>query len=205
MKKKLRIVFIVLCALICLNSLVGCDWFDYGEKHMIAYMDAIESECKEYSVVDENVEGSCSFINARTPDNIEVQNKNVSIEKIKYGYGKGYNIKIEETEIVLDAEYLIANSETFNKIVKLWDDYVWDNREAGYYKIDVNSIDISVNYLVNYDDQIFVCAYYIPPSNLLDWRGRIPLCAFRFDVTDYSLGYVGYSKEYYQNSFLVKN
>lgn len=203
MKKKLRVLLITICVLICLNLLVGCNWFDFGEKHMIAYMDAIESECKEYSVVDENVEGSCSFFNTRTPDNIEVQNKNVSIEKIDYG--KGYNVKVEETEIVLDADYLIANSETFNKIVKLWDDYVWDNREAGYYKIDVNSIDISVNYLVNFDDQIFVCAYYLPQSNLLIWRGCIPLCAFRFDVTDYSLEYVGYSKNYRQNSYLVKN
>lgn len=202
MKKKLRVIFIALCALICLNSLAGCDLIHSGKKEMVAYMDAIESECKDYSVVDEDVKGSCSFFNARTPDNIEVQNKNVSIEKIDYG--KGYNVKVEETEIVLDADYLIANSETFNKIVKLWDDYVWNN-QAGYYKIDVNRIDISVNYLVNFDDQIFVCAYYIPPSNLLIWRGRIPLCAFRFDVTDYSLEYVGYSKNYRQNSYLVKN
>lgn len=204
MKKKLRVVFIALCVLICLNSLVGCDLLDSGKKEMVAYMDAIESECKDYSVVDEDVEGSCSFFNAQTPDNIVVQNKNVSIEKIKHEYGKGYNIKVEETEIVLDADYLIANSETFNKIVKLWDDYVWNN-QAGYYKIDVNSIDISVNYLVCFDDQIFVCAYYLPQSNLLIWRGCIPLCAFRFDVTDYSLEYVGYSKNYRQNSYLVKN
>ena len=204
MKKKLRVVFIALCVLICLNSLVGCDLLDSGKKEMVAYMDAIESECKDYSVVDEDVEGSCSFFNAQTPDNIVVQNKNVSIEKIKHEYGKGYNIKVEETEIVLDADYFVANSETFNKIVKLWDDYVWNN-QAGYYKIDVNSIDISVNYLVCFDDQIFVCAYYLPQSNLLIWRGCIPLCAFRFDVTDYSLEYVGYSKVYNQNSFLVKN
>ena len=205
MKKKLRVVFIALCALICLNSLVGCDWFDYGEKHMIAYMDAIESECKEYSVVDELPEDTKDDALYIKDGNVEVQNKNVSIEKLKHV--TGYNIKIEETEIVLDADYLIANSETFNKIVKLWDDYVWDNREAGYYKIDVNDIkDILIGCWI-FDDQFFVSVYYYryTGTGLEDWRGGIPCCYFRFDVTDYSLEYVGYSKKYRRRSYLVKN
>ena len=203
MKKKVRVVFIALCALMCLNSLVGCDLIDSGEKEMIAYMDTIEPECKDYSCVEEEPAGY-EYLSVKD-GNIVVQDKNVSVEKIDYE--KGYNIKIEETEIVLNADYFVANSETFNKIVKLWDDYVWDNLEAGYYKIDVNDIkDMLIGCWI-FDDQFFVSAYYYryTGTGSEDWRGGIPCCYFRFDVTDYSLEYVGYSKKYRRRSYLVKN
>ena len=165
-------------------------------------MDAIESECKEYSVVDELPEDTKDDALYIKDGNVEVQNKNVSIEKLKHV--TGYNIKIEETEIVFDVDYLIANSEAFNKIIKVWDDYVWDDLEAGYYKVDVNDIHISCRI---FDDQFFVVVHYLVPNNnlIIDWRGCIPDCYFRFDVTDYSLEYVGYSKKYRGRSYLVKN
>ena len=206
MKKKLRVVLITICALICLNLLVGCEWITNfwvnGRKHLFSYMDAIESECKEYSVVDELPEDTKDDALYIKDGNVEVQNKNVSIEKLKHV--TGYNIKIEETEIVFDVDYLIANSEAFNKIIKVWDDYVWDDLEAGYYKVDVNDIHISCRI---FDDQFFVVVHYLVPNNnlIIDWRGCIPDCYFRFDVTDYSLEYVGYSKKYRGRSYLVKN
>lgn len=206
MKKKLSVILIATCALICLNSLAGCEWITNfwvnGRKHLFSYMDAIESECKEYSVVDELPEDTKDDALYIKDGNVEVQNKNVSIEKLKHV--TGYNIKIEETEIVFDVDYLIANSEAFNKIIKVWDDYVWDDLEAGYYKVDVNDIHISCRI---FDDQFFVVVHYLVPNNnlIIDWRGCIPDCYFRFDVTDYSLEYVGYSKNYRQNSYLVKN
>ena len=201
MKKNLKVVFIALCGLICLNSLVGCNLFDSGEKEMIAYMDTIEPECKDYSCVDEKPAGY-EYLSVKD-GNIVVQDKNVSVEKIDYE--KGYNIKIEETEIVLDVDYFIANSETFNKIVKLWDDYTTGskNSEVGSFKVNVNHIEIDGLRL--FDDQLFVYVCDQPGASIINWRGCVPLCAFRFDVTDYSLEYVGYSKEYHRRPYLVKN
>ena len=201
MKKKLRVVFIALCVLICLNSLVGCNFFDSAEKEMIAYMDTIEPESKDYSCVDEEPAGyECLSVK---DGNIVVQDKNVSIEKLKYV--TGYNVKIEETEIVLDVDYFVANSETFNKIVKMWDDYTTGSKNSvvGSFKVDAKQIEIDSLRL--FDDQLFVYVCYQPGASIINWRGRIPLCAFRFDVTDYSLEYVGYSKEYHRRPFLVKN
>ena len=201
MKKKLRVVLITICALICLNLLVGCNFFDSAEKEMIAYMDTIEPECKDYSCVDEEPAGyECLFVK---DGNIVVQNKNVSIEKIDYE--KGYNVKVEETEIVLDVDYFVANSETFNKIVKMWDDYTTGSKNSvvGSFKVDVNQI--KIDSLRLFDDQLFAYVYAQPSASIINWRGCIPLCAFRFDVTDYSLEYVGYSKEYFRRPFLVKN
>ena len=201
MKKKVRVVFIALCALMCLNSLVGCDLIDSGEKEMIAYMDTIEPECKDYSCVEEEPAGY-EYLSVKD-GNIVVQDKNVSVEKIDYE--KGYNIKIEETEIVLDVDYFIANSETFNKIVKLWDDYTTGskNSEVGSFKVNVNQI--KIDGLRLFDGQLFVYVYDQPGASIINWRGCVPLCAFRFDVTDYSLEYVGYSKEYHRRPYLVKN
>lgn len=204
MKKKLRVLLITICVLICLNLLVGCEWITNfwvnGRKHLFSYMGDIESECKDYSVVDEKPAGyECLYVGN---DEIVVQNKNVTIEEITQW--KIYTVKIEETIIELDVDYLIANSEAFNKIIKVWDDYVWDDLEAGYYKVDVNDINISCRI---FDDQFFVVVYYLVPNNnlIIDWRGCIPDCYFRFDVTDYSLEYVGYSKKYRGRSYLVKN
>ena len=173
-----------------------------GQKYIIKYMDAIESECAEYSVADELNEEAKSATLFIRDESIAVQNKNVGAEKMEDS--KGYNIKIDETEIALDVDYFIANSETFNKIVKLWDDYERD-KEVGKFKVDVN--DICISYLAVFDNQVFVDVYYYPQAwaGLGRWLGCIPYCTFRFDVTDYSLEYVGYSKNYNQYSYLIKS
>lgn len=194
------IIIIALPTAVILGTLKSAA--DEGQKYIVKYMDAIESECAEYSVVDELDEESKSATLFISDENVAVQNKNVSAEKMEDF--KGYNIKIDETEIVLDVDYFLKNSETFNKIIKLWDNYE-RNKEIGKYKVDVN--DICVNYLAVFDNQVFVNAYYFPQKDagLGKWLGCIPNCTFRFDVTDYSLEYVGYSKNYGQLSYLVKS
>ena len=172
-------------------------------KYTVNYMDSIESECADYSVTNELDRGakeSYLFIGFGNEEkSAVVQNKNIVAEKAEKP--KCYNIKIGETEIVLDANYFVKNSATFNKIVKLWDDY-----KEGV-SIDIN--EINVNNLLVFDDQLFVFVdNERPPATVnlcvFGCNGNMPTCAFRFDVTDYSLQYIGYSDESYKLPYPIK-
>lgn len=214
MKKKLRVVFIALCALICLNSLVGCNYLPYidkwldslgnrkspSEKYMIEYMDSVETECSQYRIIDDKEEGSERIDGMETPADLTIHDKEVHLEPVYTEKNEldYYLIKLGENEIKFTADYFIANSAAFSKIVKIWDDY-----EDGEYKVDVDKIIIGCFFV--YDGELFVRASRIISQKLKDWTACIPRTYFCLDVSDCSLKYVGYSKTRSSTVYIKKN
>ena len=214
MKKKLRIVFIVLCVLICLNSLVGCNYLPYinkwldslgkwkrpPEEYMIEYMDSVETECSQYRIIDDKEEGSERIDGMETPADLTIHDKEVHLEPVYTEKNEldYYLIKLGENEIKFTADYFIANSAAFSKIVKIWDDY-----ENGEYKVDVDKIIIGCFFV--YDGELFVRASRIISRKLKDWTACIPRTYFCLDVSDCSLKYVGYSKTRSSTVYIKKN
>ena len=214
MKKKLRIVFIVLCVLICLNSLVGFNYLPYinkwldslgkwkrpPEEYMIEYMDSVETECSQYRIIDDKEEGSERIDGMETPADLTIHDKEVHLEPVYTEKNEldYYLIKLGENEIKFTADYFIANSAAFSKIVKIWDDY-----ENGEYKVDVDKIIIGCFFV--YDGELFVRASRIISRKLKDWTACIPRTYFCLDVSDCSLKYVGYSKTRSSTVYIKKN
>ena len=214
MKKKLRVVFIALCALICLNSLAGCNYLPYidkwldslgnrkspSEKYMIEYMDSVETECSQYRIIDDKEEGSERIDGIETPADLTIHDKEVHLETVYTENDEfDYNlVKLDGKEIKFTADYFIANSAAFSKIVKIWDDY-----EDGEYKVDVDKIFIGCFFV--YDGELFVSASRIISRKLKDWTACIPWTYFCFDVSDCSIKYVGYSKEMNGIDYITKN
>ena len=214
MKKKLRVVFIAICALICLNSLAGCNYLPYidkwldslgnrkspSEKYMIEYMDSVETECSQYRIIDDKEEGSERIDGMETPADLTIHDKEVHLEPVYTEKNEldYYLIKLGENEIKFTADYFIANSAAFSKIVKIWDDY-----ENGEYKVDVDKIIIGCFFV--YDGELFVRASRIISRKLKDWTACIPRTYFCLDVSDCSLKYVGYSKTRSSTVYIKKN
>lgn len=204
----------MLCALICLNAFVGCDYLPYinkwldslgkwespSEKYMIEYMDSVEIECSQYHITDDKEEGGGRIDGMKTPTDLTIHDKEVHLEPVYTENDEfDYNLlKLDSKEIKFTADYFIANSAAFSKIVKIWDDY-----EDGEYKVDVDKIFIGCFFV--YDGELFVSASRIISKKLKDWTACIPWTYFCFDVSDCSLKYVGYSKEMNGIDYITKN
>ena len=104
-----------------------------------------------------------------------------------------YQYQIDDQTIEITIDYFKAQSEAFNEILKMWDEY-----QDGIQKVDIGPIFV-------FDDEVFVCASYTPPKWFSDWRGKIPLTLYHFDINDYSLKYAGYFDSYFFNGYICKN
>ena len=214
MKKRLKLILLTLCMIICVNSLAGCNYLPYidkwldslgkrkspSEKYMIEYMDSVEIENSGYRIIEDKEEGSERIAGMETPADLTIHDKEVHLESVYTEKNEfDYNlVKLDGNEIKFTADYFIANSAAFSKIVKMWDDY-----EDGEYKVDVDKIFIGCFFV--YDGELFVSASRIISRKLKSWTACIPWTYFCFDVSDFSLKYVGYSKEMNGIDYITKN
>ena len=64
---------------------------------------------------------------------------------------------------------------------------------------------INIGPLFVFDDELFICCSYTPSLWWVNWKGKIPLTMYRFDIKDYSLQYAGYFSSYTFNGYICKN
>ena len=196
MKKTIKVVSLILSLLLIFVSGSGCVKHK-GEDHMKKYMNSIELEYTGY-YISHGQEDDCMDISEgiqQFPVETTIREKNIVITKID-GYKLGYNLVIDEQEFEITVDYFKYQSEAFNKILKMWD---------GYKGIEENSQEIWIEYILIYNDEIFICASRRKAMWSVDWRGQIPLTLYHFDIDDYSLKYAGYFDNYTFNGYICKN
>ena len=126
-----------------------------------------------------------------------VQEKTVSLainHQMDEKFGNCYSIviTIDNEEILIDHEYLKSNSETYNRIIKMWESDGWEE------------IIPEVVSVVVYDNNLFIAISRINREFVYSWKCRIPAIVFHFDMCDYSIKYAGYYGRLEEKVYLYK-
>ena len=123
MKKRLKLILLTLCTIICVNSLAGCNYLPYinkwldslgkrkspSEKYMIEYMDSVEIEYSQYRIIDDKEEGSERIDGMETPADLTIHDKEVHLETV---YTE--NDEFDYNLVKLDGKEIKFTAKTIN-------------------------------------------------------------------------------------------
>lgn len=198
MKNRIFITFLtslLVCIFLCVGfGCSGCDTFR-RESYMQQYMNSIELEYDGYYLSNEEKDECAKVIGIQLPATISLKDKTLYVDVLEDESFKGYTVQIDNQTIEITIDYFKSQSEAFNKALKMWEGYEDEGQQ-------VQNIDIGPIFV--FDSEVFVCASYIPPKWIVDWRGKIPLILYHFDINDHSLQYAGYSDRYIFNGYICK-
>ena len=194
-KKRIKTVKTLLCfiLIVCFS---GCA--NSSEKHMKKYMNSVALECEGYYISNEEEEGGLRIAGMQLPATVNLREVTLYINDSKNEEQEfdGYIIQINDQTIEITVDYFKSQSKAFNKILKMWD---------GYIDLEQNPQKINIGPLFVFDDELFICCSYTPSSWWVNWKGKIPLTMYCFDINDYSLQYAGYFSSYTFNGYICKN
>ncbi|MBR5388622.1 MAG: hypothetical protein IK147_04090 [Clostridia bacterium] len=206
MKKKVKVISLTLCLVLCVSFLTGC----YADERKFLYkkMDEFEIECNEYKLIqsDEELDSEqYALLAGNCEGDFLLDGANLKIEY--EGNLDGYKITYRDNELEINSRFMGEHSDTYYNIHKIWS--TWNNKNNEEYEPDFTVSDVAG--IIVYDNEIFIVIRRQEVVIIKREYGNIPLHMYKFNISTNELLYCGYLKKpegsssYLKYKYITKN